>query len=82
MTSFLKSAKFISDVELGCDIVEVEYTKYVEGENRYETFVDLCRVKDLGMGKAHGQVYLDGEVLQLHIFMRREKERLERLLKK
>jgi predicted ribosome quality control (RQC) complex YloA/Tae2 family protein len=46
------------------------------------TVVDLCRVKDVGMGKAHGQVYLDGEILQLHIFMRREKERLERLLKK
>jgi hypothetical protein len=48
MTSFLKSAKFISDVELGCDIVEVEYTKYVEGENRYETFVDYYRTVPAG----------------------------------
>ena len=44
--------------------------------------VDLCRVRDLGMGKASGQVYLDGDVCQLHIFMQREKDRLERLFKK
>ena len=31
--------------------------------------------------KNHGQVYLDGEVMQLTIFMNKEKERLERLLK-
>jgi len=46
--SFLKSAKFISDVELGCDMVEVEYVKYVEGENRYETFVDYYRTVPAG----------------------------------
>ena len=31
--------------------------------------------------KNHGQVYLDGEVMQLTIFMNKEKERLDRLLK-
>ena len=31
--------------------------------------------------KNHGQVYLDGEVMQLTVFMNKEKERLERLLK-
>ena len=41
--SFLKSAKFVNDVELGADFVEVEYTKYVVGENRYDTFVDYFR---------------------------------------
>lgn len=46
--SFLKSAKFINDVELDCDFVEVEYTKYVVGENRYETFVDYFRTTPLG----------------------------------
>ena len=46
--SFLKSAKFLNDVEVGCDMVEVEYVKYVEGENRYETFVDYFRTVPAG----------------------------------
>lgn len=46
--SFLKSAKFVNDVELGCDMVEVEYTKYVEGENVYKTFVDFYRTTPRG----------------------------------
>lgn len=48
MTSFLKSAKFITDVEDGCDYVEVEYTKYVVGENRYDTFVDYFNTTPRG----------------------------------
>lgn len=31
--------------------------------------------------KNHGQVYLDGQVMQLNIFKNKEKDRLERLLK-
>lgn len=31
--------------------------------------------------KNHGQVYLDGKVMQLNVFPNKEKERLERLLK-
>jgi hypothetical protein len=46
--SFLKSAKFINDIELDDEFVEVEYTKYVVGENRYETFVDYFRTTPLG----------------------------------
>jgi hypothetical protein len=46
--SFLKSAKFVNDVELGVDFVEVEYTKYVVGENRYDTFVDYFNTKPRG----------------------------------
>lgn len=46
--SFLKSAKFVNDVELGADFVEVEYTKYVVGENRYDTFVDYFRTTPRG----------------------------------
>lgn len=30
--------------------------------------------------KNHGQVYLDGEVMQLNVFMNKEKKRLDRLL--
>lgn len=48
MTSFLKSAKFITDVEDGCDYVEVEYTKYVVGENRYDTFIDYFNTTPRG----------------------------------
>jgi predicted ribosome quality control (RQC) complex YloA/Tae2 family protein len=43
--------------------------------------VTMCRVEDLGMGRASGQVYLDGETTELTIFMAREGGRLERLLK-
>lgn len=42
--------------------------------------VDLCRVSDLNMGRASGQVYLKGETMQLTIFMNRENQRLRRLL--
>jgi predicted ribosome quality control (RQC) complex YloA/Tae2 family protein len=31
--------------------------------------------------KNHGQVYLDGEIMQLNVFPNKEKERLDRLLK-
>ena len=31
--------------------------------------------------KNHGQVYLDGKVMQLNVFPNKEKERLDRLLK-
>jgi predicted ribosome quality control (RQC) complex YloA/Tae2 family protein len=43
--------------------------------------VHMCRVEDLGIGRASGQVYLDGETVELTIFMGREGGRLERLLK-
>lgn len=46
--AFLKSAVFITDVEQACNYVEVEYTKYVVGENRYETFVDYFNTTPAG----------------------------------
>jgi len=46
--AFLKSAVFITDVEEACNYVEVEYTKYVVGENRYETFVDYFNTTPAG----------------------------------
>ena len=45
------------------------------------TRVNLVRVDQVIQGKNHGQVYLDGDVMQLHIFMNKEKERLDRILK-
>jgi predicted ribosome quality control (RQC) complex YloA/Tae2 family protein len=43
--------------------------------------VDLIRVENVSSLKQHGRVTLHGEVDQLTIFMRKEKERLERILK-
>lgn len=48
------------------------------------TRVDLCRVRDVyGDGaKTYGRVLLDGHVMQLSMFMNKEKNRLERLFLK
>lgn len=45
------------------------------------SWVDLVRVENVSSLKQYGQVTLGGKVDQLTIFMRREKERLERILK-
>ena len=45
------------------------------------SWVDLVRVENVSSLKQHGRVTLHGEVDQLTIFARREKERLERILK-
>lgn len=42
--------------------------------------VDVSRVSDVIMGKAAGQVYLNGETTQLTIFINKENDRLRRLL--
>ena len=59
----------------------VHYSK-VRGSSQKMTKVDLCRVRDLGHGRATGQVYVDGDVMQLTMFMNKEKNRLERLFTK
>jgi dsDNA-binding SOS-regulon protein len=45
------------------------------------SWVDLVRVGNVSSLKQYGQVTLEGKVDQLTIFMRKEKERLERILK-
>jgi len=48
------------------------------------TRVNLVRVEQVVKHeriKNHGQVYLVGSVMQLHVFMNKEKERLNRILK-
>jgi predicted ribosome quality control (RQC) complex YloA/Tae2 family protein len=45
------------------------------------SWVDLVRVENVSSLKQCGRVMLDGKVEQLTVFMRRENERLERLLK-
>jgi predicted ribosome quality control (RQC) complex YloA/Tae2 family protein len=45
------------------------------------SWVELVRVENVSSLKQHGRVTLTGEVVQLTIFMRKENERLERILK-
>jgi len=45
------------------------------------SWVELVRVENVSPLKQHGLVTLEGKVDQLTIFMRKEKERLERILK-
>ena len=57
---------------------------YSKASNSKMVRVNLVRVEQVIKDeriKNHGQVYLDGEVMQLTIFMNKEKERLDRLLK-
>ena len=46
MTSFIKSAKAVYDVESDLDYVEVVYERFVRG-NGYETYVDYINTKPL-----------------------------------
>ena len=43
--------------------------------------IDMVRVEQTIWTRQAGQVKLKGEVIELHIFMRRERERLQRILK-
>ena len=58
--------------------------RHSKASNMKSVRVNLVRidqvVKDERI-KNHGQVYLDGEVMQLTVFMNKERERLDRLLK-
>ena len=57
---------------------------YSKNLNTKTVRVNLVRVNQVlkhDRIKNHGQVYLDGEIMQLTVFMNKEKERLDRLLK-
>jgi len=45
------------------------------------SWVDMTRVENVTLTPQHGRVTLEGRITQLTVFMRREKERIERLLK-
>lgn len=47
MTSFIRSAKYIHDVETGVDFVEFIYDRYVKNVG-YETYTDYIFTKPLG----------------------------------
>ena len=46
MTSFIKSAKAVYDVESELEYVEIEYERFVRGKG-YETYVDYINTKPL-----------------------------------
>jgi len=66
------------DLKRDAAVLAIYHSKTPESKM---SWVDLVRVENVTMAKQHGQVTLQGEVIQLTIFMRKEKERLERVLK-
>jgi hypothetical protein len=46
MSSFIKSAKAVYDIDSGLDYVEIEYERFVCGKG-YETYVDYINTKPL-----------------------------------
>ena len=62
-------------------MLAVRHSKCVNERNVRVNLVRVGQVMKCDRLKNHGQVYLDGEVMQLTIFPRKENERLERLLK-
>ena len=66
------------DVKRDAAILAIHHSKTPETKM---SWVDLVRVENVSSLKQYGQVTLKGKVDQLTMFMRKEKERLERLLK-
>lgn len=65
------------DVKRDAAVLAVHHSKTPESKM---SWVDLVRVENVSSMKHRGQVTLQGKVDQLTIFMRKEKERLERIL--
>jgi predicted ribosome quality control (RQC) complex YloA/Tae2 family protein len=65
------------DVKRDAAVLAIHHSKTPESKM---SWVDLVRVDNVSFLKQHGRVTLNGEVEQLTIFMRKEKERLERIL--
>ena len=66
------------DVKKDAAVLAIHHSKTPESKM---SWVELVRVENVSSLKQHGRVTLTGEVVQLTIFMRKEKERLERILK-
>jgi predicted ribosome quality control (RQC) complex YloA/Tae2 family protein len=66
------------DIKRDAAVLAIHHSKTPESKM---SWVDLVRVENVSSLKQYGQVTLGGKVDQLTIFMRREKERLERILK-
>jgi predicted ribosome quality control (RQC) complex YloA/Tae2 family protein len=61
-------------------VLAVHHSKSPSAKMTQVDFVRLDQVSKY-TNTSHGQVYLDGEVMQLTVFMNKEKSRLDRLLK-
>ena len=66
------------DIKRDAAVLAIHHSKTPDSKM---SWVDLVRVENVSSLKQYGQVTLGGKVDQLTIFMRREKERLERILK-
>src|SRR6056300_1534331 len=66
------------DVKRDAAVLAIHHSKTPESKM---SWVDVVRVENVSSLKQYGRVTLEGEVIQLTIFMKREKERLERILK-
>ena len=66
------------DVKRDAAVLAIHHSKTPDSKM---SWVDLVRVDNVSSLKQHGRVTLTGEIVQLTIFMRKEKERLERILK-
>ena len=72
------SEQLPKDVKRDAAVLAIHHSKTPDSNM---SWVDLVRVENVSSLKQHGQVTLEGKVDQLTIFMRKEKERLERILK-
>jgi|SRR5210317_517759 predicted ribosome quality control (RQC) complex YloA/Tae2 family protein len=66
------------DVKRDAAVLTLYHSKTPESKL---SWVELTHVGNVSMMKQYGRVTLEGKVDQLTIFMRKEKERLERILK-
>ena len=66
------------DIKRDAAVLTIHHSKTPDSKM---SWVDLVRVENVSSLKQCGRVTLGGKVDQLTIFMRREKERLERILK-
>ena len=66
------------DVKKDAAVLAIHHSKTPDSKM---SWVDLVRVDNVSSLKQHGRVTLIGEIVQLTIFMWKEKERLERILK-
>jgi predicted ribosome quality control (RQC) complex YloA/Tae2 family protein len=66
------------DVKRDAAVLAIHHSKTPDSKM---SWVDLVRVDNVSSLRQHGRVTLSGKVVQLTLFMRKEKERLERILK-
>src|SRR6056300_1137277 len=48
MTAFVRSARYIHDVESRLDYVEISYTRYVKSEQEYADYTEYLQTRPIG----------------------------------